>query len=101
MSNAIEHTDRENGIDVQICFIHSKKQQYLMASVHDYGAGFSEKDLLHADEEFYSGDSSRHDRKHQGLGLAIAKRFLEEQGGMLKFGNHDVRGAQVDCFIKL
>ena len=63
LSNAIEHTDRENGIDVQICFIHSKK--------------------------------------HQGLGLAIAKRFLEEQGGMLKFGNHDVRGAQVDCFIKL
>ena len=53
-----------------------------------------------ADQEFYSGDASRHDRTHQGLGLAIAKKFLKEQGGMLCFYNHAESGAEVVCRIK-
>lgn len=40
--------------------------------------------------------ASRHDRRHQGLGLSIAKRFLEEQGGFLEYGNRtDTAGAEV------
>ena len=49
---------------------------------------------------FISGDASRHDRTHQGLGLAIAKKFLKEQGGMLCFYNHAESGAEVVCRIK-
>ena len=64
------------------------------------GKGFSEQDLIYADQEFYSGDASRHDRTHQGLGLAIAKKFLKEQGGMLCFYNHAESGAEVVCRIK-
>ena len=83
VSNAVEHTDRARGIVVR-----------------DFGKGFSEQDLIYADQEFYSGDASRHDRTHQGLGLAIAKKFLKEQGGMLCFYNHAESGAEVVCRIK-
>lgn len=59
-------------------------QEYLTATVRDFGKGFSEQDLIYADQEFYSGDASRHDRTHQGLGLAIAK-ILKRAGGHALF----------------
>lgn len=101
LSNAAEHTDKGQGIEVYVKQCRKEDQEYMVASVRDYGAGFSAKDLECADQEFYSGDTSRHDRKHQGLGLAIAKRFLEEQGGFLQFCNHTDQGAEVSCWIKM
>ncbi|MDO4338721.1 MAG: ATP-binding protein [Eubacteriales bacterium] len=72
----------------------------LKAVVRDHGAGFSQKALQYADREFYSGDESRHDRRHQGLGLAIAKRAAAEQGGFLEYGNRDTEGAEVALWVK-
>ncbi|HIW50710.1 MAG TPA: HAMP domain-containing histidine kinase [Candidatus Blautia intestinavium] len=101
LSNGAERTDKELGIEVRIRLCIREGQKYLESAVRDYGPGFSRKDLEYASREFYSGDTSRHDRKHQGLGLAIAKRFLEEQGGLLKFGNHKKGGAEVKCLIRV
>lgn len=101
VSNGAEHTDRKKGLAVSIREESKAGGGYLAASVRDYGAGFTEKALQYADQEFYSGDTSRHDRKHQGLGLAIAKRFLEEQGGFLEFKNSEGSGAEVSLWIKL
>ena len=100
VSNAVEHTDRARGIVVRLQMEVYEGQEYLTATVRDFGKGFSEQDLIYADQEFYSGDASRHDRTHQGLGLAIAKKFLKEQGGMLCFYNHAESGAEVVCRIK-
>ena len=100
VSNAVEHTDRARGIVVRLQMEVYEGQEYLTATVRDFGKGFSEQDLIYADQEFYSGDASRHDRTHQGLGLAIAKKFLKEQGGMLCFSNHKETGAEVVCRIK-
>ena len=100
VSNAVEHTDRARGIVVRLQMEVYEGQEYLTAAVRDFGKGFSEQDLIYADQEFYSGDASRHDRTHQGLGLAIAKKFLKEQGGMLCFYNHAEAGAEVVCRIK-
>lgn len=99
LSNGAERTDKSRGIRVQLGQDMQKGQTYMTAAVRDYSPGFSQKDLEYADQEFYSGDDSRHDRKHQGLGLAIAKRFLEEQGGFLEFGNHE-NGAEVCCWMR-
>ena len=71
----------------------------MVASVRDFGSGFTARDLEWADREFYSGDASRHDRAHQGLGLAIARRFVEEQGGFLQYGNEREGGAVVRLWI--
>ena len=101
LCNAIEYTDRERGIEVQLRQCSIENQEYLVAVVHDFGEGFTAKDLEYADKEFYSGDQSRHNRNHQGLGLAIAKRFLEEQGGFLKYGNHAGGGAEVSLWLNI
>mgnify|MGYP002509561558 CR=1 FL=1 len=92
ISNAMEYTDAEQGIDVQISTAEKDGKSYLCAGVLDYGQGFSPKELQHATEELYRGDASRHDRSHQGLGLAIAKRFVEAQGGFLEIGNSSKTG---------
>lgn len=117
--NALEYTDQERGIEVQVeiqisgCSAinesngagqnnkKTSKNQFMIMAVRDFGKGFSKEDLKYADQEFYSGDLSRHDRSHQGLGLAIARRFLEEQGGMLKLGNCPDGGARVECWMKI
>lgn len=101
VSNAAEHTDRERGIAISVRQEQKQDHLYLVAAVRDYGTGFSEKDLKHAAEEFYSGDTSRHDRKHQGLGLSITKRFAEAQGGFLEYRNCDTgNGAEVSLWIR-
>lgn len=101
LSNAVEYTDRNKGVSIGFYLHNENHGKYLSAVVCDYGHGFSRQDLKYADREFYSGDASRHDRKHQGLGLAIARRFLEEQGGRLEFGNHKDGGGEVRCLIKV
>lgn len=92
LSNAVEYTDAELGIDILISEEKRDESWYLIVKVSDYGKGFSEEELQFATEEFYRGDESRHDRSHQGLGLAIAKRFLKEQGGFLEIRNSPKTG---------
>lgn len=100
VSNGAEYTDPQKGIHIRLCPCEKEGQTYLTASVRDFGPGFTKKDLRHADEEFYSGDTSRHGRDHQGMGLFIAKQFLEEQGGFLTFQNcADGMGAEVSLWI--
>lgn len=75
-------------------------REYLRVSVRDYGPGFSEKALLHGKEAFFSGDESRHDRRHQGLGLSIAEDFIKSQGGFLEYYNVEKpQGAEAALWI--
>lgn len=102
VSNGAEHTDRQRGIEILTERRCKGEQAYLRAAVRDCGPGFSKKDLQYASQEFYSGDISRHDRSHSGLGLSIAKRFVEEQGGFLEYGNRrDGAGAEVALWLRV
>ena len=92
LSNAIEYTEQEQGVDICIREAVKNEVTYLCAKVSDYGPGFSTEALNYATEEFYRGDESRHDRSHQGLGLAITKRFVEAQGGFLEIRNSEKTG---------
>ncbi len=101
LSNGAEYTDKKKGLTVTFSLRQEDTQEYLEAVVRDYGPGFSPGDMGHADQEFYSGDASRHSRKHQGLGMAIARKFLEEQGGRLEYGNHKDGGGEVRCLVRV
>jgi len=60
----------------------------LVFSVRDRGGGVAEEDLAHIFEPFYT-------RRHQGtgLGLAVARRFVELHGGTLTAANAPGGGA--------
>ena len=66
----------------------------------DDGQGFSEEDLVRGTEQFYRGDKSRGKGGHYGMGLAIAERFSEQQGGRLLLENSsEMKGAKVTIVL--
>lgn len=107
LGNALEHTDPVRGIYIEIRTEEISdnrdfSRRYLVAAVRDYGSGFSEQALIYGAEPFFSGDDSRHDRTHQGMGLSIADTFMKKQGGFLKYGNSvDGDGAEVSLWIRI
>lgn len=124
LANAVEHTDPEKGIVIKLeerRYTEEERtvpengqerseppvrreranRKYWIAFVCDYGSGFSARDLLYADRKFYSGDESRHDRSHQGLGLSIVKQFATDLGGSLEYGNREERGTVEGAVVRM
>ncbi|MBA2520602.1 MAG: HAMP domain-containing protein [Chloroflexia bacterium] len=78
--NAIRHTP-EGGI---VLVTARPDGERVIVSVQDTGFGISADDLPHIFDRFYRGERSRN-RSHggAGLGLAIAKRMIEQMGGTI------------------
>jgi len=51
--------------------------------VMDHGPGIAEKDKDKIFQRFYSGDSSRTDKNHYGLGLSIAVEIVKLHHGTM------------------
>lgn len=68
----------------------------LRIRISDSGPGFSKEMLVHGTEQFYRGDKSRSGKGHYGMGLYIARKFAESQGGSLALGeSKELGGAEV------
>lgn len=100
LSNALDYGDCKKGIRVAVMGSGKEEKEFLKISVFNFGRGFSKRDLLCADQEFYSGDESRHGGAHQGLGLAIVRKFAQAQGGYIEYRNED-GGAVVELYLKV
>lgn len=92
LENALEYTKRELGIKLIFGIEEKDTKRYFVAKVVDYGKGFSREELRYGTEEFYRGDNSRSDREHQGLGLSIARKFAEAEGGFVTLNNSEETG---------
>lgn len=101
VDNAVGVTDPAQGLHCNYRIETKNGNQYLVASVGDHGPGLSAEALRYATNAFYIGDKSRHTRAHQGLGLAIAKDALLQQGGFLTLANAPTGGAEVSLWLKL
>jgi signal transduction histidine kinase len=62
--------------------------------IADTGPGVPAADLPHIFEPFYRSVNAGHDGVHAGLGLAIARRISELQGGDLAVENRAEVGAR-------
>jgi signal transduction histidine kinase len=63
-------------------------------SVSDTGAGIALEDMPHVFERFYRGEASRNrDSGGAGLGLAMAKEFVEGMGGAIAVSSPPGEGA--------
>jgi two-component system sensor histidine kinase BaeS len=82
LDNALRHTPA--GGTVTISATTSRRTGGVALSVADTGDGIPAEHLAHVFERFYRVDTAR-DRAHggSGIGLAIAKAFVEAHGGQL------------------
>lgn len=80
LDNAVKFTPRGGRITVRA----AEERGQVVISVADTGPGIPEAEMVHLFDRFYKVDKARSGgRGGAGLGLAIAKRLLEAQGGSI------------------
>ncbi|MBI5302767.1 MAG: HAMP domain-containing protein [Chloroflexi bacterium] len=92
VSNALRYTPEGGRITLSA----KRKAAQVILSVDDNGAGIDAAVLPHIFERFYRADPSRQGNAESGLGLAIAKSFVEAHGGALTATSEGIgRGSTV------
>ena len=96
VNNALDYSPQDSSISISMMGDNGS----LKISVTDAGPGFSQEDLLHAEEQFYMADRSRSSNLHFGMGLFITKSIVQQHGGQLILNNSKkTGGAQVTISI--
>ena len=88
LANAVSHAPSRSPIEIDAEY----KADRLTISVSDRGPGFAPGSLERIFEKFYRGDGHR--TGGLGLGLSIARGFVEAHGGRLTAENRDGGGAR-------
>lgn len=88
LANAGTHTPSRLPIEIDADY----KEGALAISVSDRGAGFPAESVERVFEKFYRGDGRK--AGGLGLGLSIARGFVEAHGGKLTAENRDGGGAR-------
>jgi two-component system sensor histidine kinase KdpD len=88
LANAASHTQSRSPIEIDAEY----KAEHLVVSVSDRGPGFPEESAEKLFEKFYRGDGRK--TGGLGLGLSIARGFVEAHGGKLTGENRDGGGAR-------
>lgn len=90
LKNCMEHTPEGGVIDLSV----TDNQLYTEIVVSDNGPGIDAKDLPHIFERFYKGKNSS--KNSVGIGLALARMIVKEQGGTLSASNVNTGGARFE-----
>ena len=88
VNNALDYSPQDSSILISM----TGNKGSLQISVTDAGPGFSQEDLLHAEEQFYMADRSRSSNLHFGMGLFITKSIVQQHDGQLILSNSEKTG---------
>lgn len=94
VSNAIKFTGE--GGEIKICC--QKTGDFVEVMVADNGIGMDEQTAKHIFEKFYQGDTA-HSFAGNGLGLPIAKRVVELNGGSISVKSAKDNGTQFHVWL--
>lgn len=90
LKNAMEHTPTGGSITVEA----EETALFWRITVRDTGSGFAPDELGHIFERFYRGRGAANDSI--GIGLALSRQIIAEQGGTVTAKNGDAGGAVFD-----
>ena len=97
--NIIKNSIESVGDNGQIEITCENNPLFTEIIIHDDGAGFSEEDLPYLFERFYQGKYKEEDSENAGritgygIGLALCRTIIMEQGGTISAKNHPQGGA--------
>jgi signal transduction histidine kinase len=97
IGNALDYTNAGGTIRLEV----SQLGQDALVTVADDGEGISENDLQHIFDPFFRKRQSGQQGGHAGLGLAIARRMVELQGGTVRARNNETGGACLSFTLPL
>jgi len=101
-ANLIENAIRHGPPDSEIKVIAERQNRFVSISVVDNGNGIPVADIPKMFDRFYRGDQSRsRESGGYGLGLAIAKTFVEGYGGSIKATSLTPRGTRIGVEIPI
>lgn len=87
IDNAIKFSPENEIIKISLKEINHE----IIFEITDRGLGISENDKIHLFDKFYQGDSSHH-LEGNGLGLALAKKIINLNGGQINVKNNETKG---------
>ena len=95
IKNCIEHSPEGSTIEIKAI----ERPLLTQVIIEDNGIGFQEKDIPHLFDRFYQGSGSA--IGNAGLGLALAKTIIVNQGGVIQAKNRKSGGAEFEiCFYR-
>jgi two-component system sensor histidine kinase ResE len=96
IKNGIEFNRPGGEVKLEVRRVLRGEEPWLHLRVADTGTGISDEDLPQVCEAFYQGDDSEAGKRHGiGLGLAIAKRVMENHGGSITITSSATDGTEV------
>lgn len=95
ISNAIKFTPSGSTVRIRL----SNLSEHIVFTVSDMGPGISDEESRHIFDKFYQADSS-HRQEGNGLGLALAKKIVELEGGEISVSNNDDAGCTFKVVLK-
>ncbi len=96
VSNALRHTP----IGGRVALWLNVEDDKLVFHVQDTGSGIAEEDVPHIFTRFYRADKARSERG-SGIGLTIARYFVEAQGGEIRVASSVGEGAHFSFTVPL
>jgi signal transduction histidine kinase len=96
IDNALRYTPEGSSIELAI----HKQNKSVTLTVADSGSGIPEDELPHVFDRFWRSEKSRaRATGGAGLGLSIARRLVEAQGGKISAHNRQPRGFEVQISL--
>ncbi len=96
IDNALRYTDAGGRVTVEV----RGQDDKVAVMVTDTGIGISAEDLPHIFERFYRADKSRsRERGGTGIGLTIAKRYVEALGGTISVSSKPGQGTSFSLLL--
>lgn len=89
--NAIHHNPQGTTIIVSI----KQTTEFTIIEIEDDGTGMDEKMKKHLFNQYYRGTTTDAQHLGSGLGMSIAKQFIEKQGGMIAVESEINEGTKI------
>ena len=97
IGNALRHTEI-GVVEIQAC----QQKGMILISVVDTGVGIAPEDLPHVFERFWRSDRSRNRRSGgTGIGLAISKKLVELQNGVISVESKVGKGSRFSFTVPI